>query len=148
MREPGTGAVTGLREARPPEMLVLLDREPVKTFTSSKRTIDDEVLNEKALTARITDKAGPHNLGVTFVKEGSSLTDTPRQPTNPAITTGGIRARCLALTRFHHRTLRTAARRRRRAAGGCLYAGQRDETPLHKTKQWKKSAPATILSRL
>jgi hypothetical protein len=26
-------------------------------------------------------KAGPHSLAVTFVKEGSSLIDTPRQPT-------------------------------------------------------------------
>ena len=75
------GIVSGLREARPHEMLVLLDREPVQTFTISKATIGDEVLNEKALKARITVKAGPHNLAVTFVKEGSSLIETPRQPT-------------------------------------------------------------------
>ena len=75
------GIVSGLREARPHEMLVLLDREPVQTFTVSRAAIGDETLNEKALKARITVKAGPHNLAVTFVKEGSSLIETPRQPT-------------------------------------------------------------------
>ena len=60
--------VSGLREARPHEMLVLLDREPVQTFSVSRATIGDEVLNEKALKARITVKAGPHNLAVTFVR--------------------------------------------------------------------------------
>src|SRR4029077_7492010 len=33
------------------------------------------------LKARVRVSAGPHNFAVTFVKEGSSLTDTPRQPT-------------------------------------------------------------------
>ena len=75
------GIVSGLREARPHEMLVLLDREPVQTFTISRAAIGDETLNEKPLKARITVKAGPHNLAVTFVKEGSSLIETPRQPT-------------------------------------------------------------------
>jgi mono/diheme cytochrome c family protein len=75
------GIVSGLREARSHEMLVLLDREPVQTFTISKAAIGDEVLNEKPLKARIAVKAGPHNLAVTFVKDGSSLIDTPRQPT-------------------------------------------------------------------
>ena len=74
------GIVSGLREARSHEMLVLLDREPVHTFTISRASIGDEVFNEKPLIARITVKAGPHNLAVTFVKEGSSLIETPRQP--------------------------------------------------------------------
>ena len=75
------GIISGLRENRPHEMLVLLDREPVQTFTIAKATLGDQVLNEKPLKARITVKAGPHNLAVTFVKEGSSLIETPRQPT-------------------------------------------------------------------
>ena len=75
------GVVSGLREARSHEMLVLVDREPVQTFTISKATIGDEILNEKALKSRITVKAGPHNIAVTFLKEGSSLIETPRQPT-------------------------------------------------------------------
>ena len=73
------GVVTGLREARPHELLVLLDREPVKTFTIQKPAGDDTF--DKDLRVRVTVKAGPHNLAVTFVKEGSSLIDTPRQPT-------------------------------------------------------------------
>ena len=75
------GVVSGLREARSHEMLVLIDREPVHTFTISRAAIGDETLNEKLLKARIPVKAGPHNLAVTFVKEGSSLIETPRQPT-------------------------------------------------------------------
>jgi mono/diheme cytochrome c family protein len=74
------GIVSGLRDPRPHEMLVLLDREPVHTFTISKASIGDEIFNEKPLIARIPVKAGPHNLAVTFVKEGSSLIETPRQP--------------------------------------------------------------------
>ena len=38
-------------------------------------------MHDKDLKARIPVKAGPHNLAVTFVKEGSSLIETPRQPT-------------------------------------------------------------------
>src|SRR5438552_68583 len=66
------GIVSGLRDTRTHEMLVLLDREPVQTFTISRAAIGNEILNEKALKARITVKAGPHNIAVTFVKEGSS----------------------------------------------------------------------------
>ena len=75
------GVISGLRDARQHEMLVLLDREPVHTFTISRATIGSDILNEKVLKARIPVKAGPHNLAVTFVKNGSSLIDTPRQPT-------------------------------------------------------------------
>jgi len=75
------GVISGLRDARQHEMLVLLDREPVSTFTISRAALGDKTLNEKALKARITLKAGPHNIAVTFVKNGSSLIDTPRQPT-------------------------------------------------------------------
>ena len=76
------GVISGLRDSTPHEMLLLLDREPVHTFTVSRKTIGtSDVLNEKPLKIRIPVKAGPHNLAVTFVKEGSSLIDTPRQPT-------------------------------------------------------------------
>jgi mono/diheme cytochrome c family protein len=75
------GIVSGLRDSRTHEMLVLLDRKPVHTFQISRATIGNEVLNEKPLKTRVTVKAGPHHLAVTFVKEGSSLVETPRQPT-------------------------------------------------------------------
>jgi len=75
------GVVSGLRDARQHEMLLLLDREPVHTFTISRESIGIEILNEKALKVRIPVKAGPHHIAVTFIKDGSSLIDTPRQPT-------------------------------------------------------------------
>src|SRR5215813_475275 len=75
------GVISGLRDGRTHELLVLLDREPVHTFKISRAAIGDETLNEKALKARVTVKAGPHSLAVTFVKDGSSLVETSRQPT-------------------------------------------------------------------
>ena len=75
------GIVSGLREDRPHELLVLLDREPVATFTVQKPANDDDTLLDKDLKVRVAVHAGPHNIGVTFVKVGSSLIDTARQPT-------------------------------------------------------------------
>ncbi len=82
-----TGTVSGMRDDRPHELLVLLDREPVKTFTIQRPARGDDSLFrqvapvDKDLKARVAVSAGPHNLAVTFVKEGSSLTETLRQPT-------------------------------------------------------------------
>jgi len=76
------GVVSGLRDARSHEMLLLIDRKPVHTFTVSRETIGIEILNEKALKVRIPVTAGPHTIAVTFVKEGASLLDTPRLPTS------------------------------------------------------------------
>jgi mono/diheme cytochrome c family protein len=75
-----TGVVSGLREDHPHELLMLLDREPVETFTIRKPANGDDTLLDKDLKARVSVKAGPHNLAVTFVQEGSSLVDTLRQP--------------------------------------------------------------------
>jgi mono/diheme cytochrome c family protein len=75
------GSVSGLREARSHELLVLLDREQVGTFTIQRPANGDDTLLDKDLKVRIPVHAGPHDLGVTFVKDGSSLIDTPRQPT-------------------------------------------------------------------
>src|SRR5262249_10391216 len=76
------GSVGGLREARPHELLVLVDREMVGTFTIHKpANPDDDTTLDKNLKLRVRVHAGPHNLGVTFVKEGSSLIETARQPT-------------------------------------------------------------------
>lgn len=75
------GVVSGLRESRSHEMLLLLDREPVQTFSISRAELGIETLNEKPLSARIPVKAGPHTIAVTFVKEGSSLLETTRLPT-------------------------------------------------------------------
>lgn len=76
-----TGSVSGLRDSRSHEMLLLIDREPLHTFTVSRAALGGETLNEKVLSARIPVKAGPHSIAVTFVKEGASLIETPRLPT-------------------------------------------------------------------
>ena len=73
------GNVGGLREARSHELAVLIDREPVATFTIQKPEGDDTQL-DKDLKARVAVKAGPHEIGVTFVREGVSLIETARQP--------------------------------------------------------------------
>jgi hypothetical protein len=75
------GNVSGLREARSHQLLVLLDREPVATFTVQKPANGDDTLLEKDLRVRVAVHAGPHHIGVTFLKEGASLIDTVRQPT-------------------------------------------------------------------
>ncbi|MDE0109953.1 MAG: DUF1592 domain-containing protein [Bryobacterales bacterium] len=81
-----TGTVSGMRDDRRHELLVLLDRAPVKTFTIQRPASGDGSLFrqvapvDKDLKARVAVTAGPHNLAVTFAKEGSSLTETLRQP--------------------------------------------------------------------
>src|SRR4029434_1974258 len=76
------GSVGGLREARTHELLVLLDRERVGSFTIQKPANPDaDTTLDKNLKVRVAVHAGPHNLGVTFVKDGSSLIETARQPT-------------------------------------------------------------------
>ena len=75
-----TGVVSGLREDRPHELLVLLDREPVQTFTIQRPASGDDTLLDKDLKVRVAVDAGPHEIAVTFVQEGSSLVDTLRQP--------------------------------------------------------------------
>jgi hypothetical protein len=59
--------------------VLLVDREPVKTFTIHKPEGDDTTL-DKDLRARIAVRAGPHEIGVTFLRDGSSLIETARQP--------------------------------------------------------------------
>jgi len=75
------GTVSGLREDRPHELLVLVDRKQVATFTVQKPANGDDTLLDKDFNVRVSVGAGPHELGVTFVKAGASLIDTARQPT-------------------------------------------------------------------
>ncbi|HET9468667.1 MAG TPA: DUF1592 domain-containing protein [Vicinamibacterales bacterium] len=75
-----SGNVGGLRERnRKHEMIVLVDREPVKTFTIQK-LVDDDTTLDKDLRARITVSAGPHDIAVTFLNDSSSLLEAQRQP--------------------------------------------------------------------
>jgi hypothetical protein len=71
--------VEGLKE--PHEMVVLLDRKRRASFTvtppasaAAHQTVDEK------LRARLAVTAGPHVLGVTFLKNPSSLLETKRQP--------------------------------------------------------------------
>jgi cytochrome c5 len=74
------GNISGLRDPRPHELVLLLDREPVATFKIQRPEDRDDTLLDKDLKARVTVVAGPHDIGVTFVKDGSSLFETARQP--------------------------------------------------------------------
>jgi len=74
------GNVSGLREPRAHELIVLVDRQPVANFKIEKPAGADATVLDKNLKARVTVRAGPHEIGVTFVKDGSSLLETARQP--------------------------------------------------------------------
>ena len=72
--------VEGLRE--PHELEMLLDRERMALFTVNAAQIGDATIRRpmRSLKARIPVTAGPHELGVTFLQEPSSLLETKRQP--------------------------------------------------------------------
>ena len=75
-----SGNIGGLRErSRSHEMVVLVDREPVKSFTIQK-LVDDDTTLDKDLKVRVTVSAGPHDIGVTFINDSSSLLEAQRQP--------------------------------------------------------------------
>src|SRR5215471_644871 len=76
------GSVGGFRENRAHELLILIDREQVGSFTIKKpATPDEDTTIDKDMKLRVPVHAGPHDLTVTFVKDGSSLIETARQPT-------------------------------------------------------------------
>ncbi len=71
--------VEGLRE--PHELEVLVDRERVRLFTVAPPKGDKNFEKVDAhLKVRLPVSAGPHQLGVTFLKNPSSLLETRRQP--------------------------------------------------------------------
>ena len=72
--------VEGLRE--PHELEVLLDRERVKLFTVAPPPDKNFENVDAHLKVRMPVTAGPHQLGVTFLKNPSSLLETRRQPYN------------------------------------------------------------------
>src|SRR5262249_760865 len=77
------GSVSGLRDPRAHELLVLVARQPVANFTIRTRVGaagNDDTVPDKNLKARITVRPGPHEIAVTFVKDGSPLLETARQP--------------------------------------------------------------------
>jgi len=79
--------VEGLNE--PHDLEVLVDRERVQLFTvkpprgsaaASEDAPPSHAAVDEHLKVRIPIKAGPHALGVTFLKNPSALLETPRQP--------------------------------------------------------------------
>ena len=75
-----TGNIGGLRDRRPHEMEILLDRAPIASFTVQRPERGDDSLVDRDLKVRASVTAGPHDLGVTFLKNASSLMETERRP--------------------------------------------------------------------
>jgi hypothetical protein len=71
--------VEGLKE--PHELEMLLDRERIGLFTiRPPRGSEGHSQVDRHLKQRLTVTAGPHQLGVTFLKKPSALLETKRQP--------------------------------------------------------------------
>jgi hypothetical protein len=71
--------VEGLREAH--ELVVLVDRQQVQSFTvKPPHAGEGHQYVDAHLKFRLPAQAGPHQLGVTFLKNPSSLLETKRQP--------------------------------------------------------------------
>jgi hypothetical protein len=74
------GDIDGLKDAQPHEIKLLLDRTPIGEFTVQRPANGDDALLDKNLRIRVPVTAGPHQVGVTFLKNSSSLIETARQP--------------------------------------------------------------------
>ncbi len=70
--------VEGLHE--PHEVEVLVDRQHIQSFMVSPPTDKNYEKVDAHLKLRLPMTAGPHEVGVTFVKNPSSLLETKRQP--------------------------------------------------------------------
>jgi hypothetical protein len=75
-----SGDIDGLKDAQPHEIKLLLDRTPIGEFTVQRPANGDDSLIDRNLKIRVPVTAGPHQLGVTFLKNASSLIETGRQP--------------------------------------------------------------------
>ena len=75
-----SGDVDGLKDPQPHEIKLLLDRTPIGEFTVQRPANGDDSLIDRNLKIRVPVTAGPHQVGVTFLKNSSSLIETARQP--------------------------------------------------------------------
>ncbi len=75
-----SGNIGGMRNPGLHTLQLLLDRRSVATFTVEKPERGDDSQVDSHLTIRIPVTAGPHDVGITFLKNGSSLVETERQP--------------------------------------------------------------------
>ena len=74
------GISTDLKDPQPHEIKLLLDRTPIGEFTVQRPANGDDALIDRNLKIRVPVTAGPHQVGVTFLKNSSSLIETARQP--------------------------------------------------------------------
>ena len=75
-----SGNIGGLRDPRSHELQFLLDRMPIGSFTIARPVDRDDTLLDRNLKVRVPVTAGPHQLGVTFARDGDSVPETERQP--------------------------------------------------------------------
>jgi cytochrome c5 len=75
-----SGDIDGLKDPQPHEIRLLLDRTPIGEFTVQRPANGDDALLDRNLKIRVPVTAGPHQVGVTFLKNSSSLIETARQP--------------------------------------------------------------------
>ena len=75
-----SGDIDGLKDQQPHEIRLLLDRRPIGTMTVQRPANGDDALLDRNLKIRVPVTAGPHEVGVTFLKNSSSLLETARQP--------------------------------------------------------------------
>jgi hypothetical protein len=75
-----SGDVDGLKDPQPHEIKVLLDRTLIGEFTIQRPANGDDSLIDRNLKIRVPVTAGPHQVGVTFVRNSASLIETARQP--------------------------------------------------------------------
>ena len=75
-----SGDVEGLRDRQPHEIRLLLDRTPIGEMTIQRPPNGDDALLDKNMKIRVSVTAGRHDVGVTFLRNSSSLLETARQP--------------------------------------------------------------------
>jgi cytochrome c5 len=75
-----SGDIEGLKDPQPHEIKLLLDRTPIGGFTVQRPANGGDSLLDKNLKIRVSVTAGPHQVGVTFLRNSSSLLETARQP--------------------------------------------------------------------
>jgi hypothetical protein len=76
-----SGDVDGLKDPQQShEIKLLLDRTPIGEFTIQRPANGDDSLIDRNLKIRVPVTAGPHQVGVTFLRNSASLIETARQP--------------------------------------------------------------------
>jgi cytochrome c5 len=75
-----SGDIEGLKDPEPHQIELLLDRTRIGGFTVQRPEDGGDSLIDRNLKVRVPVTAGPHQLGVTFHKNSSSLLETARQP--------------------------------------------------------------------